>query len=448
MAQTPIACSRRTGRILLVLVIAALALRMILIVGLHRWRQPGAMEHAFIAQQIVEQGQFNFSDFGYFGSSSVQSPPYPLLLAGLFRIFGIDSPAAYFAALTINAIVGALTVWLIFAMARAVGAGQNVALLAAGLFVIWPTQVYAVSHAQAISLITAAVCAMILLFYSAVRTGRSAPWIGFSLIGTLAALTEPVLLPPMALTGILILFWRSLPVAARLRNAAILLGAAIVVIGPWTVRNRLVHGQWIPIKSTFWVNVWKGNNPSATGTDRLAMRPEMRKALRGQLFGLSDELAVDPDFDRGRQYATLTPGQLAELNGRPDAQREALFAKWSKRWISENPGEYLRLCLIRLGKSLWVDLDNPKSWNWTVITSRSILLAMTVIGLPLALWRRWSLGYPLLIAGACLLTYTLTIAAARFALPLEPMQLCLTALVVCWAWDALRGGRRGGGDVA
>ena len=54
----------------------------------------------------------------------------------------------------------------------------------------------------------------------------------------------------------------------------------MLIIVPWSVRNRAVHGQWIPIKSTFWVNVWKGNNPNATGTDRLEMTEDQKSKFK------------------------------------------------------------------------------------------------------------------------------------------------------------------------
>jgi hypothetical protein len=43
------------------------------------------------------------------------------------------------------------------------------------------------------------------------------------------------------------------------------------------------------------------------------------------------------------------------------------------------------------------------------------------------------MAIPFLVVGSALLTYTLTIAAARFALPYEPWQLSLIAVVIAAA---------------
>jgi 4-amino-4-deoxy-L-arabinose transferase-like glycosyltransferase len=418
----------RMNRLLLVaaIMLLGLVLRVGAIIYLHSWDHPGAMEHRAIAGSLLLHGEFNFADFGYLGPSSVQSPPYPALLAGLYWLFGFDSPQAYFAAMLINALAASIGIGLMYVLVRRWGGGERVGLTAAVLLAVWPTQVYAASFAQAIALITTGTLAILVLFDIAVRSGSLWAWIGFSLVGTLSALTEPVLLPLMALSGLLIFGYRRLPLGVRTRNAAILLLAAIVVIGPWTLRNRRVHGEWIPIKSTFWVNVWKGNNPYATGTDRLAMSEQQKEHFIEGMTRLSDTHVRAEDIDH--QYERLTPAQRARLEGQPEAVREHVFQDIATTWIKAHPARYLQLCGIRLVKSLWIDWDNPKSYKLPYIVSRALLLLICVPGLWLAWRRRWSLGYAALLFGLCLLTYTLTITAARFALPLEPLQLGVGAL--------------------
>jgi N-acetylglucosaminyl-diphospho-decaprenol L-rhamnosyltransferase len=402
---------------------------------------PGAAEHDTLARTLLEHGRFLFADFGYWGPTSVQSPPFPFLLAGAYKVFGVGTPKAFLAMMIFNAVIGAGTIWLTYLLARTMGAGAGVGLLAAGLLAIWPTQLYAPTHVQAIAFITAAMVGVTILFYRAVRTGAIGPWITFSLVGTLGALTEPVLLPMMAFTGILILFMRELEMRKRIRNAAILLAAAIVVIGPWTIRNRMIHGQWIPIKSTFWVNVWKGNNPYASGTDRLKLTDEQAKVLQEQLFSTTDEQLRSKQIDSLRQYDMLTDEQRARLWNKTEVEREAVFKDFTTTWISENTGRYVELCFIRLGKTLYIDWDNPKSHNFVYIASRWAILLLTAGGLVVAIRRRWSMLYPGLLIGSCLLTYTLTITAARFSFPFEPFQLCVGAAAIGWVL-ALINGRR------
>ena len=46
-------------------------------------------------------------------------------------------------------------------------------------------------------------------------------------------------------------------------------GVAALVITPWTVRNWLVHGRPMFIKSSFGYAFWQGNNPISWGTDKI-----------------------------------------------------------------------------------------------------------------------------------------------------------------------------------
>ncbi|MDB5357189.1 MAG: hypothetical protein JWN24_3642 [Phycisphaerales bacterium] len=422
---------------LLALCVLAFCLRLGAVIWLHSWLKPDAMEHRSIAQSIYDGRGFAFADFGFYGSSSFQSPPYPILLAGLFEVFGRDTWQAFLAAMVINSLAGAGTVALTYMLARALRGGEAVGLLAAAAVAIWPAQIYACTVAQAVVLITLSVTAVMGLFYISVRTGKLAPWIAFSLIGTLAALTEPAFLPAIALTGLIVLFCKQLPVQTRIRNAAILLAAALVVLGPWTLRNRRVHGAWVPVKSSFWVNTWKGNNDYASGTDRISLTPEQQEKLNSRLLSATDEQVREKGADGAHAYDILSSDQRKLLYGKSELQREAIFKEITTTWIRTHPARYAQLCWQRLRKTIWIDWDNPKSYSLIYIVSRAVLLFTAAIGLLLALWRRWSLGFPALVYCSTLLLYTLTITAARFAIPFEPVMLCLSALTVVTAWEKL-----------
>lgn len=430
----PGSAARRIGLTLLTLALLALALRVGGIVTLKSWENPNAMEHSVIATNLVEGRGFSFTGFRLFQKTSVQSPTMPLLLAASYKLFGTDSDASHQAVMMLNALLGALGVPLVFLVARKLGASACAGVIAAGLYAIWPTQIYAASAAQVIVLVTVLVLAIVWLFYESLDTGKLGPWIAFSLLGCFAALTEPALLPPMALTGLLIFIWPSgLAFKLRLRNAAVLLGAAFLVLGPWTLRNYQVHETFMPVKSSFWVNTWKGNNPHATGTDRLALTADQRKTLAERGLLAADDLARDSDFDAYRQYSMLTDAQMEQLNGKPEAEREEVFKHYAQSWIGEHPAAYLKLCGIRLTKTLWLEWDNPRAQNLVYKSTRTAFLLLTIVGLGLAVRRGWRLGFIVLIVGLPVLLIALTITAARFILPYEPLGLCLAGLVVAWA---------------
>jgi hypothetical protein len=96
--------------------------------------------------------------------------------------------------------------------------------------------------------------------------------------------------------------------------------------------------------------------------------------------------------------------------------------------------------------TLLFDRDNPKA-NKVWIVSRILLLPLTIVGLFMVRKQKWHLLFPLLVWGSALLTYTLTVTANRFAIPFEPLQLALTALVISPLFTKIKSTERQGFEV-
>src|SRR5262249_6710353 len=52
-------------------------------------------------------------------------------------------------------------------------------------------------------------------------------------------------------------------------NLATMLFTAAVVLAPWTIRNALVHREFVFVKSTFGYAFWQGNCALSEGTDKV-----------------------------------------------------------------------------------------------------------------------------------------------------------------------------------
>jgi len=426
-------------RALLLICFVAVALRVVAVVYFSSWNAARAMEHAEIARNLLQGRGFSFTDLGGLEPTSVQSPTYPFLLAGLFYLFGMETPAAYVAALLVNCLLAVPGVVGMAAMTREMGGSRRASLIAAAMLGVWPTQVYAATHAQAVALITTCVVWMIALFIALGRERSARTCVAYSLVASLACLTEPTLLPITALTGAIILFSRGAPMRVRLRNGAILLGTGLLVLGPWTLRNWSVHGAFVPVKSSFWVNVWKGANDLATGTDRLEMPEGNRERFDESFYSLDDRRSES--VDQAHQYDALSTEQRLELQGRTEIERDKIFRRYATTWIADHPGRFANLSLVRLKKSLWIDWDNPRSHSVVYLVSRATLVFLSVVGLLVALRSRWRIAFPLALFGSCLVVYTFTLTAARFAIPLEPVQFALGAAALGWITNRWAGER-------
>jgi 4-amino-4-deoxy-L-arabinose transferase-like glycosyltransferase len=416
-----------------ILAISALAARLAIVLISGDWGSAAAGEYGSLAASVVQGSGFaineaaSYTQNGIYEPSSLRPPTYPLLLAGLYWLMGVKSALAHMAALLLNAIAGAAMVPLAYQMARQAGGQHPVALLAAFLLAAWPTQLVAVAFVQPMTLVTLALMGSVLLWYRSLESRRLGSWLAFGLVTALAVLTEPVLLPLLALAPIALLLRRELPWPIRWRNLVVLAAMTVLVIGPWTYRNWRVHSALVPVTSTFWMNMWMGNNPNATGTDRLVLTASHLEQFRATG---SHPL---------RQTDLLTDAQRQELDGRRAMEREAVWKRYATAFIGRNTAAYVQLCQIRLARTVWADWDNPRSRDplFLYFASRTLLLVGTLVGLFLASWNRWKIGWPALILATCVLVHTLTLTSARAAVPLEALQIPLVALALFSIWQAV-----------
>ncbi len=427
---------RRIVWLLTALTVLAFGLRFAAIIYLHAWKMPGALEHRQLAANLIAGFGFSLRDWYFFGPSSVQGPIYPVILAGLFKWLGPETDGAYAMAMTINAIVGAACVPLLYQMTRKLGASPRTGVIAGALIAIWPTQIYAATYAQPVVLVGAAVIALVTLFYRATRDQSTLAWTVFSILSMLAILLEPVLLWPMLATFVLLFFIRAIPMQTRVQFAAILLAAAVLIIGPWSMRNTVVHQEFVAVTTNFWPNFWTGNNPHATGTDRLPITDQQIALLES---GITEAQRRDSRFDSSRQFNTLSPQQRERLNHQPEIVRAHIFRQWSLEWVTGHPLDYAKLCVIRLGKTLWADMDNPKAQDVYSI-SRAILLILSFAGAAIAIRSRTLRVFPTILFVVPVAYFTLTLTGARYALPYEPLQLAAGAYAIAFVTFSRRAG--------
>jgi 4-amino-4-deoxy-L-arabinose transferase-like glycosyltransferase len=178
------------------------------------------------------------------GPSALRAPGYPYFLAAVYVVSGdsIDTGRV------VNAILGALAVFLLYLIAKRVW-GPRVGLLAAGAAAIFPPLVLLSRDLLSESLFIALELGAVLcvLEFRRLRAPRWAVLAG--LLAGLAALTRNPG-PALAIPVILGLWayrprwsWRAA------RAPAIALACMVLIVLPWTIRNAVEFGRFIPITS-------------------------------------------------------------------------------------------------------------------------------------------------------------------------------------------------------
>lgn len=272
---------------LLVVIAIGLVLRLVWIVAFDAQPSSDGLTYLELAKKIVGGQAYQTA-----GTSAYWPPGYAFFLAG-FMLALAPALAVPVSQLVLFCVGG---VGLYRLTARF--SSPTAALIAGGLFCVWPNLVAHTATPEK-ELLVAALLIWAVLGVTGERT--ASVFLGGLLLGatTLVQPSTLLLIPAMAA---LLLIRR--PGRAMLPIAVLLLGAALV-IAPWTVRNYQVLGGFKLVSTNGGGNFYRANNSLANG-------------------GYTEAAEVDLSH-------------LSELDGDRVAKELAI------RWIKEHPAAFLGL---------------------------------------------------------------------------------------------------------
>lgn len=319
---------RDLSRLSLIFVIG-LALRLALVAA-----TPGLELYGDQAVYAAEARQILDGDrtVGYRG------PGYPAFLAGCQWLLGRGAIAPRIG----NALAGGLMILVFWALVRSIF-WPRAAWIGAMLLAFYPR---AVSMPQ--YLLAENTYCLLLMFgiWMAVRAaegGKRAACVAAGVAFGLGALTREMLVYFLPLVAAMMLVLSRLAARERVLRAALLLGTAVAVVLPWTIRNYSVHQKFVLIGFSDGIALFEGNyvaeTPRAVFRKRVSLSnqyiEEARRsgveAVDRQLEIMNERLAEDAwTAIRERQpawifekIATNVPRIL-----RPNVRREVLLGTW------------------------------------------------------------------------------------------------------------------------
>jgi hypothetical protein len=335
-----------------------------------------------------------------------------------------------------QALLGGVLVAFVLMLAREVTPGRPLVAGLAGLVAaVHPTLVYSATHVQVASLATTLLAASLAFAYRAGRTGSTRDAVAGGVWLGLLALSDPILglvAPGMAWAVAIGRGWRG-----AIRPVGVIGVVALVCVAPWVARNARVHGEFVPIKSSFGYAFWQGNCSLSMGTDKV-VRASVEAKLAQSSRNLRDWNAALWEARHEAGYLddiALTPADYRELGSVSEPERSRRLFRRALADLGREPGRYVQLCLRRLRYFVFFDETNPKARSAIYRVAHLGLTILAVLGLILARGEvRLRLGPTLLTAA---LIHALTIVSARFHLPLEPlMGLWAAAGATRWAAPA------------
>jgi 4-amino-4-deoxy-L-arabinose transferase-like glycosyltransferase len=345
------------------------------------------------------------SFLGPTGPTAWVPPAYPLLMAGVFKIFGVYTNLSAWVLLFINCLLSGLTAMGVWEIAYRCYSRKN-AVWSGWLWALYPAAMqYAVRWLWEMTLTTFLFTVVLVLALRMREIGGNVPnrspmdksqtgeWLLFGLLWGVIALSTSTLLLFLPVCGLWILIgtWRRRPHA--LRNAVLAALVFIACLTPWEIRNYQVFHAFVPIRGNLGVETYLGNGPGSRGWVMVYDHPNF---------------AID-QFDLYKQMGEL---RYAKMRG-----------DLAKAYMWAHPGHFLANTLKRI-YFFWagVPSDVPLAVELPRMLNYSFISLAGLLGLALSLKNRVPAAG--LIAWIFLLLplpYYTVFVQARFRHPFEPL---------------------------
>jgi 4-amino-4-deoxy-L-arabinose transferase-like glycosyltransferase len=420
--------ARRCATALLVIVAVGAALRL----ALAWWLQGGSLsiwderEYDLLARNLLLHHELAFEP----GTpTSLRPPLYPLMVAGVYGVFGIEN---HHAVRILQAVLAIVTALLLYALGTRVHTSAAGLWLAAGfsLYPSWLAQTNLLLTETLFTLLLCAACYAVVVFYQEDKLR----WLSAAgvLLG-LAALTRSVVwLAPPFLALFVVLSWRgSWP--RRALAPVLLLAAFAATLAPWSIRNSLLQGTFVAVDTMGGRNFMMGNYQHTP------------------LYRSWDAISITGERSWAHEIITTYPPEARQTQG----QMDKLALKQGLTFVADHPWLTLQRSIVKFFDFWGLERElvaGASRRYWGALPEPAILLLAALVcgSYALALWlalygaimvglrdRRLHWFIVAVIAYVCGM-HTLVFGHSRYHLPVMPLVLLFAAVAVVHAGDLWR----------
>jgi 4-amino-4-deoxy-L-arabinose transferase-like glycosyltransferase len=343
------------------------------------------------------------------GATAWMPPVYPLLLAAIFRIFGLYTFNSFLAAALLNIFCTTLTcVPLFFAGKRIAGLG--VAATAAWLWAIFPNAILIPVESMWDASLSALLVATI--FWATIALSESQrvrDWATCGLLWGVTLLTNATLIALLPLLFAWLAFRAHQTNRKWLNNLAISVGIVLLCCIPWTIRNYKIFHTFVPLRSGLGLQLWLGNNDNTRDIFRAEHHPIYDAAERAQYVQMGEVAYMHQKQSEAVHYMLSHPARETHLVTR----RIISF------WSGGTP--------TPLKDFLNVD----STWFRFVLLFNLLAAFGTLLGIIFLILHRSPFWFPAAIFPLVFpWAYYLSLVLPRYRLPIDPVVLLLAAIAL------------------
>jgi hypothetical protein len=342
------------------------------------------------------------------GPTAWLTPVYPLLVAAVFKLFGVFTISSFFVLVLLNAIFSASVSIPIFYAGKRV-AGIGVASAAAWLWALFPNAIMFPFEWIWDTCLAALLGATLLwATLELSESARTRDWVAYGLLWGFTLMTNPSL-------GSLLPFllgWAAYRARHRVSlpaiRPALALGLAILCCVPWTVRNYAVFHRFVPLRSNFPLELYIGNNENYDDQHPRYPPPISKERETVRYFRLGETPFMDEEKRKAVAFIVSHPRMDAILFG--------------DRFIA-----------------FWTGIANPihnfMATNEFLVRALILCAVFSGIGalsgIVILLCRHSPCAFPLVVFPVVFpFLYYVTHTSLRYRHPIEPVVLLLTAIAL------------------
>ncbi len=353
-----------------------------------------------------------------YGPTIRRAPIYPLLVAGVFRIFGYDDThpeRSYLPVFIVQCLFAGLTCVAAFCLGSRLF-GLRVGILAGLLCAIWPQCLRYLGSVEPEALMT---LWTILMALTATRFYQEPNYRNAALAGLVtgcAALTKAIpLFFPLALAIIVSMRCLRLRQPIPWGPMAASLSVLALVCLPWIIRNHLVsEGRFHSISSNVTGEFIRGY---------VNAQPQyylLRKEFRGN-WDVEANLYEDALLRRHSLYFDM----FRVSNVDNEILKDQVGMRIIREELSENPLGFARKFIIQCF-TFWYVVETPTK---SKLVGALALLALLLAGIGVCKARKEGVDVAPVVATVLYfnVTYAVILAFARYSMPVFPALLVLSA---------------------
>ena len=314
---------RQTGRMMLLVFVAALALRIPVAIWLPEeviWSDGARYER--VALNLLEG-----KGFGDIVENRRSVPTQPLLIAAVYSVFG----KSYLALRLVSAVIGALSCVVGFLLARSLF-GATVGVLAGLTVAAYPHLVYLSAlfeYPQALGILFMTTFLLLLYRFNEHRRLSTLFMASVLLGATILSLPTLLLFVPVF---VLLTLKRDADWRRNLSYVAAAIAGLVITVGSWALRNYAAYDQVVLVNAASGVNFWAANNeayarwgkegsvPMCTGPHGVTSYCLEHRQIRQELlarnltnteYALAEERAA---WEHGLRFVRESPGRFVKLS--------------------------------------------------------------------------------------------------------------------------------------